>query len=64
MISAYIIFFCRLFSGLHGVTFNTMAKISIIVNSDRSRLGALADCFRAGNPEVINTDVDRLKTLL
>ena len=54
----------RLFRGLHGVTFNTMANLFIIVNSDRYRFGAHADRFHAGNPEVVNTDVDRLKTLL
>ena len=54
----------RLFSGLYGVTINTMSNLFIIVNSTRSRFGALADRFCAGNPEVVNTDVDRLKTLL
>ena len=41
-----------------------MANLFIIVNSDRYRFGAHADRFHAGNPEVVNTDVDRLKTLL
>ena len=55
---------CRLFSGLHSITLNTMANIFVIVNSDRSRFGALIDRSRAGDPKVVNTDVDRLETLL
>ena len=53
-----------LFSGLHGITFNNMTNIFIIVNSGRSRYGALADRLHAGNLEVVNTDIDRLETLL
>ena len=41
-----------------------MANLFIIVSSDRSRLGALADCFRSFDPEFLNTDVDRIETLL
>ena len=54
----------RIFSGLHGINFNTMANLFIIVNSDRSHFGSLDNLFRVSNPEVINTDIDRLKTLL
>ena len=55
---------CRLFSGLHRITFNTMTNIFTIVNYDRSRFGALADRFRAGDHKFVNADVKRLKTLL
>ena len=55
---------CRLFSSLHGFIFNTMANLSIIVNSDCSCFGVLANCFCAGNPEVVKVDMDRLETLL
>ena len=41
-----------------------MEDLFVIVNSDRSCFGALADCFRAGDPEVVNVDVDRTETLL
>ena len=34
LIIAYISCACRLFSGLHGITFNTMADLFIIVNPD------------------------------
>ena len=54
----------RLFSNLHGITFNTMENIFIIVNSNRSHFGALTNRFCAGNPEVFNADIDRLKMLL
>ena len=54
----------RLFSGLHGITFNTMANLFIIVNDDRSRSGAPSDRFRAGNPKVVNPAVSRIETLL
>ena len=40
----------RIFSGLHGITFNTMENIFIIVSSKRSRFGALVDRFCAGDP--------------
>ena len=63
-ICAYMSCARRRISGLRGVTFNTMTNLFIIVNSYRSRFGALADRFRAGNPEVVNADVDRLKTFL
>ena len=33
----------RIFSGLHGITFNTMENLFIIMNSDRSRFGTLVD---------------------
>ena len=55
---------CCLCSGLRGITFNTMENIFIILNSDRSRFGDLVNRFRDGNPEVVNADIDRLKTLL
>ena len=54
----------RLFSGLHGITFNTMKILSVIVNYELSRFGPLADRFCASNPKVVNSDVDRLETLL
>ena len=54
----------RLFSGLHGVTFNTMANLFIIVNSDRYRFGALANRFCSGNPKVVNAGVDRFEKIL
>ena len=41
-----------------------MDNLFVIVNSDHSRFGALADLFRAGDPEVVNAEVDRLETLL
>ena len=63
-ISSYMSRSHRLFSGLYGATFNTMANLFIIVNSNRSRFGSLANRFRAGNSKVVNADVDRLKTLL
>ena len=49
-----------LFSGLHGINFNTMENLFIVVNSDRFHFGALAYRFSVGNPGVINTDVNRL----
>ena len=61
MISAYMSRVRRLFIGLHGVSFNTMANLFIIVNSDHSRFGALTDCFRFEDPKVVNIDVNRLK---
>ena len=63
-ISDYMSCSRSLFSSLHGITFNTMENLFMIVNSDRSRLDALTDRFCAGNPEVVNADVDRLKKLL
>ena len=54
----------RLFSGLHGINFNTMANLFIIVNSDCSQFGSLKKCFHVGNPKVLNTDNNRLETLL
>ena len=45
IISNYISCACRPFSGLHGITFNTMANLFVIVNSDRTHFGALADFF-------------------
>ena len=63
-ISAYMIRACRLFSGLHGVTFNTMANLFIIVNSDRSGFCNLSDRFYAGDPDVVNVGMERLETLL
>ena len=53
----------RLFSGIHVITFNTMANIFFIVNSDRSLFGALVYCFRDGDPKVVNAEMDCLKTL-
>ena len=55
---------CRLFGGPHGITFNTTASLFVVVNSDRSRFGALANSFCAGDTEVVNTDVERIKRLL
>ena len=63
-ISSYMSRDHGLFSFLHGVTFNTMTNLFILVNSDRSQIFALDDCFCAGDPEVVNVDVDRLETLL
>ena len=63
-ISSYMSRARRLFSRLQGATFNTMANLFIIVNSNRSRFGSLANSFRAGNSKVVNADVDRLETLL
>ena len=53
-----------LFSGLHGITFNTMANIFIFIKSDRSCFRALAKRFCASDPEVVNADVDIIKTIL
>ena len=44
-ISDYMSRALRLFSGLHGINFNTMTNIFIIVDYDRYHFGALADCF-------------------
>ena len=41
-----------------------MAKLFIIVNSNRPRFGALTNRFRTGDPGAINTYVDWLKTIL
>lgn len=54
----------RLFSGLHGITYNTVDNLFVIIKSNHASFGALANCFQAGDPEVINDDVDRTKTLL
>ena len=54
----------RLFSGIHGITFNTMANLFLIVKYDHSCFGALTNCFQAGDPEVVNADVNRIETLL
>ena len=53
-----------LFSGLHGVTFNTMTNRLIILNSDCSCFVALSDRFCAIDPEVVNAYVEKLKNLL
>ena len=63
-IADYISHARRLFSRIHGITFNTMANLFVIVNSDRSHSGALANRFRSGNTEVVNADVYGIKTLL
>ena len=63
-ISSYMSRARQLFRGIHSVTLNTIENLFIIVNSDCSQFGALTDRFRASDPEVVNTDVDRLKTLL
>ena len=63
-ISAYMSRAHRFFSSLHQITFNTMANLFVIVSSDRSRFIALANCFCSDNPEVVNSDVDRIETLL
>ena len=55
---------CRLFSGLHDITFNTIDNLFAIVNSDHDRFGALADRFQSRDPEVINAEADIIKTLL
>ena len=55
---------CRFFISLHGTIFNTMAKLFVIVNSDLSCFGAIANRIFARNPEVVNEDVERLETLL
>ena len=52
-----------LFSRLHGITFNIMANLFIIVNSDRSHFGSLVDHFRSGNPEVVNSYMDWIEAL-
>ena len=41
-----------------------MAKLFIIVNSNRPRFGALTNRFCTGDPGAINTYVDWLKTIL
>ena len=52
------------FSRIHGIMFNTIANLFIIVNSYCSRFGALFNQFHSGDPEVFNADVDCLETLL
>ena len=47
-----------------GINFNTLENLFFIVNSHHACFGALDDCFRAGNPEVVHADVDRIETLL
>ena len=63
-ISIYMSHAHRLLSRLRGITFNTMANLFMIVNFDRSRFGALVNRFHYCDPEVINADVDSIKTLL
>ena len=63
-ISAYMNRARSLFSSLHGVNFNTIVNLFIIVKSDRSQFGSLANHFFSGNPGVVNVGVNRLKTLL
>ena len=44
-ISDYMSHACRLSSGMHGITLNTMANLFVIVNSDRSHFISLAYRF-------------------
>ena len=54
----------RLFSGLHGITFNTMANLFVIVNSECARFSALAYRFQAGDSDFVNANMDRIEKLL
>ena len=55
---------CRLFSGLHGIMFNTMANLFVIVNSECARFSALAYRFQAGDSDFVNANMDRIEKLL
>ena len=54
----------RLFSGLHSLTFNTMANLVIIVNSNGSRFSDLTNRFLSRDPKVVKAYVNRLEMLL
>ena len=41
-----------------------MEILFFIVNARHAHFGALTDCFRADNPEVVHADVDMIETLL